>query len=136
MIFLDSGYYIGLLDKKDIHHKDCIQIRDNLAKSHETTVINTTVLVETLNRSVGTGENVKKLHEDLNTENMVISLTKSDYLRSLEINGWYGNSINYSDCTIMTTMMDMGITKIVSFDGCFEKIGKFDVISDKYGVIR
>lgn len=113
-----------------------MNIKDKLDNSNETTVINTTVLVETLNRTVKTGQNVKNVYDNICAENMVISLTKTDYLRSLEINGWHGNSINYSDCTIMTTMMDMEITKIVSFDGCFKKIGKFNVISDKYAAIR
>lgn len=129
MIFTDTGYYIGLLDEKDSHHEESIKIRDKLQEYNETTVINTTVLVETLNQSVGTCDNVEELYENLKEENEVIPLTKQDYLKSLEINGWYGNTLNYSDCTIVKTMMNMGITKIVSFDGCFKKIGKYEVIS-------
>ena len=96
---------------------------------NESTVINTTVLVETLNRTVGTQEVVKQLHDNLRAENMVIQLTDEDYLDSLKINGWLDNSINYSDCTIIKTMMTMGITKIVTFDNDFEKINGFNVIS-------
>lgn len=129
MIFTDTGYYIGLLNKKDSHHKDSLRIKEKLNEYNETTVINTTVLVETLNQSVGTCENIKELYKDLKEENKVIPLTKQDYLKSLEINRWYGNSINYSDCTIIKPMMDKGITRIVSFDGCFKKIGKYEVIS-------
>lgn len=129
MIFLDTGYYIGLLDEKDSHHNDSIRIRDEIEGYNETTVINTTVIVETLNQSVGTCENIEELYNNLNEENKVISLTKQDYLKSLDINGWYGNTLNYSDCTIVKTMMDLGITRIVSFDGCFKKIGKYEVIS-------
>jgi predicted nucleic acid-binding protein len=129
MIFLDTGYYIGLLDEKDSHHNDSIRIRDEIEGYNETTVINTTVIVETLNQSVGTCENIEELYNNLKEENKVISLTKQDYLKSLDINGWYGNTLNYSDCTIVKTMMDLGITRIVSFDGCFKKIGKYEVIS-------
>ena len=87
------------------------------------------VLVETLNRSVGKKDDVKQLWDDLHVNNIVIQLSDEDYLKSLEINGWFNNSINYSDCTIIQTMMSMGINRIVSFDGGFKKIGKYDVIS-------
>lgn len=52
IIFLDTGYFKGLMDKKDVHHKDALEIQEFLNNWNETTVINTTVLVETLNRSV------------------------------------------------------------------------------------
>ena len=54
MLFLDSGYFKGLIDSKDRYHKEALKINDYLEKSNECTVINTTVLVETLNWSNGT----------------------------------------------------------------------------------
>lgn len=48
MIFLDTGYFKGLIDKKDAYHKEALKINDCLDALYETTVINTTVLVETL----------------------------------------------------------------------------------------
>ena len=129
MIFLDTGYFKGLMDKKDKNHKNALKIRDYLDNyNNETTVINTTVLVETLNWSVGSKDSLSNLYNDLFDKNMVIQLTDEDYLKSLQINGGYGNSINYSDCTIISTMMDMGINKIVSFDSGFKKINGFNVI--------
>jgi predicted nucleic acid-binding protein len=130
MIFLDSGYFIGIMDDKDNHHDEAMKIKEYLIDSNESTVINTTVIVETLNRSVGTKDDVEKIYDDLYSNNIVVSLTDEDYIKSLEVNGWYNNSINYSDCTIITTMIDKGISKIVSFDGGFEKIGNYEVISD------
>lgn len=129
MIFIDSGYLIGLMDTKDSHHVDSLKIREFLDDLNEPTVINTTVLVETLNRSVGTYDVVKNLYDDLHEDNVVISLTNQDYLKSLEISAWFGNSINYSDCTIIKTMMDLDIQTIVSFDSGFKKIDNYDVIS-------
>ena len=116
-----------MIDKKDAHHNDALKIDDFLNDLNETTVINTTVLVETLNWSVGI-DNLNEIYSNLHAENQVIQLTDSDYSKSLEINGWYGNSINYSDCTIIHTMLNMGIRKIVSFDSGFKKIQGFDVI--------
>jgi predicted nucleic acid-binding protein len=117
------------MDKRDAHHNDSLKIQKYLDEFKEKTVINTTVLVETLNRSVGVCEVLKDLHDQLYDENIVVQLTNRDYLKSLEINSWFGNSINYSDCTIISSMMDMGITRIVSFDGGFEDISMYEVIS-------
>lgn len=128
MIFLDTGYFKGLMDSKDTHHKEALKIEEYLTDSNETTVINTTVLVETLNWSVGTDDTVKELYKDLHDENLLIHLTPEDYLNALELNAWLKNSLNYSDCTIFNTMINRGIHKIVSFDEGFRKINSLHVI--------
>lgn len=130
MIFLDTGYFKGLMDSKDNHHKEALKIENYLKDSKETTVINTTVMVETLNWSVGTKENIKELYNDLKRENKLICLTHEDYLKSLDLNRWLKNSLNYSDCTIFNTMIDWGIHKIVTFDEGFRNIGSLHVIYD------
>lgn len=117
------------MDNRDIHHDDALKIEGYLKDYNETTVINTTVLVETLNWSAGTNDNLNDLFDELCSKNNVIFLKNEDYLKALEINGWYGNSINYSDCTIINTMIDMGIDTIVSFDSGFKKINGYNVIS-------
>ena len=129
MYFLDTGYFKGLMDSKDINHEKALAIREIIDDSNERTVINTTVLVETLNWSKGTNTHVKSIYDKICSSNQVIQLTCQDYLKSLEINGWFDNSINYSDCTILNTMFSMGISKIVSFDDDFKKINALNVIS-------
>lgn len=129
MYFLDTGYFKGLMDSKDKNHNNALKIEEWLINSHEKTVINTTVLVETLNWSKGTKAHVQNIYNLLHENNQVIQLTGHDYLKSLEINGWFDNSINYSDCTILRTMFAMGISKIVSFDNDFKKIDTLSVIS-------
>lgn len=128
MIFLDSSYFKALNDDKDHYHEESLKINNYLNNSNETTVISTTVLVETLNRVTGSYDVVKQVHSDLHSKNQVIQLTNEDYLHSLEISSWFGNSINYSDCTILNTMMAMGIDTIVSFDADFKKIDVLNVI--------
>ena len=129
MIFLDSGYFKALDDEKDVHREDSLKIKKYLNECNEKTVINTTVLVETLNRVKGSYDIVKKMYKQLHAENKVVELNNNDYLKSLDVSTWFGNSINYSDCTILNTMMNMGINTIVSFDNDFKKIGLFEVIS-------
>lgn len=77
----------------------------------------------------GTHDDLNDLFEELCSKNDVVFLKNEDYLKALEINGWYGNSIIYSDCTIINTMMNLGIKKIVSFDKGFKKIKGYNVIS-------
>lgn len=40
----------------------------------------------------------------------------------------FGKSINFSDCTIVNSMIKHSITRIVSFDSDFDKIGAFERI--------
>jgi len=135
MYFLDTCYFKGLMDSKDINHNNALEIKDVIEETNEKTVINTTVLVETLNWSKGTNAHVRKIYDELRDNNDVIQLTAQDYLESLDINGWVDNSINYSDCTILQTMFSMGIRKIVSFDSDFKKINDLKVVSSIGGCL-
>ena len=123
------------MDSKDINHNNALEIKDVIEETNEKTVINTTVLVETLNWSKGTHAHVRKIFDELRDNNDVIQLTAQDYIESLDINGWVNNSINYSDCTILQTMFSMGIRKIVSFDSDFKKINDLKVVSSIGGCL-
>lgn len=129
MIFLDTCYFENLMDKRQSNHDVSLKINDYLINSNEKTVINTTVLVETLNRSIKTNTFADEMFENLMSNHELVVLTSVDYLDSLVLNRWYGNSINYSDCTIIDTMIKQGISNIVSFDSDFEKVDGFNVIS-------
>ena len=52
----------------------------------------------------------------------IICLTDDDYLNAMQKCVYYNNSINYSDCLILTTMEKVGVNKIVSFDSGFDKV--------------
>lgn len=117
------------MDKRQSNHDVSLKINDYLINSNEKTVINTTVLVETLNRSIKTNTFADEMFENLMSNHELVVLTSVDYLDSLVLNRWYGNSINYSDCTIIDTMIKQGISNIVSFDSDFEKVDGFNVIS-------
>ena len=129
MIFLDTGYFENLMNPRESNHEISLEIQEYINDSNEQTVINTTVLVETLNRSVKTDTFAERMYRTLKSRHCIVSLNKDDYLKSLEINRWFGNSINYSDCTIIHTMMGMNITDIVTFDSDFEKVNGLNIIS-------
>lgn len=129
MIFVDTGFYRALFNKTDPHHEESLKIKAYLANVNEPTVINTTVLIETLNGIEGSPEDVEKAYYLLHDENRVVLLTDEDYLKSIKVNNWFGNSINYNDCTIINTMFNLGMHRIVSFDSDFEKVRNLTVIS-------
>lgn len=52
------------MNTKDNHHYDALKIKEYLDNINETTVINTTVLVEILNRAVGSPINLKSLYDN------------------------------------------------------------------------
>ena len=52
----------------------------------------------------------------------VVFLTSEDYNESFKLFKHYNLSVNYSDCTILKTMMDNNVSVVVSFDEDFDKI--------------
>ena len=130
MIFLDTCYFKALIDKRDPYHKTALKIKKYLSDENKETMVNTTVVVETLNKSFKIKFPIDELFNNLHEDNKVVELTHQDYLKSLEISGWFDNSINYSDCTIVETMLEENVSNIVTFDSDFKKIKFFNVIYD------
>ena len=122
MLFIDSSYIIALMNKKEWNHQQAKQIEDLI--KNEYTLINSTALIEILNNLH------KKRYEPLRDDiinvlyNMdeIHYLTHNDYNQTLKICKDYNFNINYSDCTILKTMMDYNISTVVSFDSDFDKI--------------
>lgn len=122
MIFLDSSYLIALIINKDTHHKKSKTLKPVL--SNEIKVINNTVLVEVLN-------SLKKTNHKTDLNSIIDTLLKidnihflndKDYAKSIELYKYYNQSLNFSDCTILCTMLKNNISNIVSFDSDFDKI--------------
>ena len=129
-MFLDTGFIKALIDSKDPYHDTAVKIKKYIDNRNEYTVINTTVFVEVLNKSIKIKISLKELFNDLQNNNEIVELTNEDYLKSLEISGWFGDSINFSDCTIVESMIKMNIRNIVTFDRDFKKISYINVIDD------
>ena len=49
-------------------------------------------------------------------------LNDKDYAKSIELYKYYNQSLNFSDCTILCTILKNNISNIVSFDSDFDKI--------------
>ncbi|WP_295722586.1 type II toxin-antitoxin system VapC family toxin [uncultured Methanobrevibacter sp.] len=122
MLFIDSSYIIALMNKKAKKHKEAKQINELIKKEY--TTINSTVLIEILNNL--TKKRYELLRDDiiniLYNMNKIVYLTPKDYDKALHICKDYNFAINYSDCTILKTMIDYNINTIVSFNRDFDKI--------------
>lgn len=122
MIFLDSSYLIGLIVDNDKHHKKSHELWPLL--THEKKMINNMVLTEVLN-------SLKKNNHHWNREKVIKSLLDMDivdylsynnYIESIQLFKYYNHGINFSDCTILESMMKNQVNKIVSFDSDFDEI--------------
>lgn len=127
MIFVDTSFLIALLISTDHFHERALEISETI---NERKVINNTVLNETLNAFSGKGG---KIGMDL--YNIILEMFDVEYLspvdneKAMDLFLHYDSSINYSDCTILTTMFQNNINRIVSFDRDFEKIEMINLIN-------
>ena len=122
MICLDSTYLIGLMIDNDDYHQKAHQLRPIIDKERK--IINNTVLVEVLNSLKKNNHKIglTEIMDTLLNLDKVVFLTNEDYNESLNLFNYYNLSVNYSDCTILKTMIDNNVSVIVSFDSDFDKI--------------
>lgn len=127
MIFVDTSFLIALLVKTDSHHEKALKIAESI---HERKVINSTVMNETLNAFTGKGGKIgKELYQIIEEMFDIEYLNQSDYEHAMEIYLHFDSSINFSDCTILSTMIRNKIDKIISFDSDFEKVKGIKIIN-------
>ena len=127
MIFVDTSFLIALLIKTDSHHEKALKIAESI---HERKVINSTVLNETLNAFTGKGGKIgEELYQIIEEMFDIEYLNQSDYEHAMEIYLHFDSSINFSDCTILSTMIRNKIDKIISFDSDFEKVKGIKIIN-------
>ena len=110
-----------MIDNDDYHEK-AHQLRPIIDKERK--LINNTVLVEVLNSLKKNNHKIEldEIMDTLLNLDQVVFLTNEDYNESLQLFKYYNLSVNYSDCTILKTMMDNNVSVVVSFDSDFDKI--------------
>ena len=98
---------------------------------NEDKATNITVLVEVLNsvNKYNFHGNIFDLINYLINVNVFDFLTRTDYKDASMLFRHYNSSINFSDCTILQSMQNHGITRIASFDSDFDKINGIKRIS-------
>ena len=127
MIFVDTSFLIALLVKTDSHHEEALKIAESI---HERKVINSTVMNETLKAFTGKGGKIgKELYQIIEEMFDIGYLNQADHEHAMEIYLHFDSSINFSDCTILSTMIRNKIDKIISFDSDFEKVKGIKIIN-------
>ena len=127
MIFVDASFLIALLISTDHFHERALEISETI---NERKVINNTVLNETLNAFSGKGGKIGKDLYNIILEMFDVEyLSPVDYEKAMDLFLHYDSSLNYSNCTILTTMFQNNIDRIVSFDRDFEKIEMINLIN-------
>ena len=121
MIFLDSTYLIGVILKKDTFTEKALKLKPVL--KNERKLINNTVFTEVMNslRATNSTYDADELVELLLSYEIDF-LGPDDYVEAVASYKHYNHAINFSDCTILQTMIKNGVTTIVSFDSDFDKI--------------
>ncbi len=122
MLFIDTCYLLSLINEKAKNHEEAKILSQYI--NEEKTLINSTVLLEMLNRL--------KKEQYAKYRNKVINLlydmdnihylNMNDYNNALITCKYYSFMVNYSDCTILETMKQFNVTDIVSYDSDFDKI--------------
>lgn len=129
MIFLDTSYINGLIIKNDSFSCQSRAMEPYLVNEDKAT--NITVLVEVLNsvNRYNFHGDIRDLINYLINVNVFDLLTRTDYKDASMLFRHYNSSINFSDCTILQSMQNHGITRIASFDSDFDKINGIKRIS-------
>ncbi|MDR0911439.1 MAG: PIN domain-containing protein [Methanobrevibacter sp.] len=127
MIFVDSTFLIGLVNKKDQWHKDSKRLAPMVKKSERW--ISNIVMIETLNglSKLLDGKQVEIVYNSLNNDYNFYMVDKNIQDKAIQLCKKYNNNVGYADTTHMVIMEELGINEIVSFDTHFD---------NKEGIIR
>ena len=122
MIFLDASFLIAFFLRENDYLDSIDEIEDII--KYEKYVINNTVITEVLNtfKIPNDNFNPKNILEAMLKLHIVDYLSPKDNSFKRIFSNYYGQAINFSDCTILRTMEKYDIDTIVSFDDDFDKI--------------
>ena len=121
MIFADSSFFIGLLDKKDKWHDQALALSESI---NEEMMVSDLVISEsvTLAGSRSGGKAGQKLHLFF-VDNCHIEYTDEDILREgMEVFLRYDGKLSIPDSVSVVLMRRKGISRIASFDSDFDGV--------------
>ncbi|MDZ7362134.1 MAG: type II toxin-antitoxin system VapC family toxin [candidate division KSB1 bacterium] len=132
MIFVDTGAWVALEDKKDTHHAVALQFKSELLATKNRLITTNFILDETytlLLLDVGYGKTVNFKHalDELIHHNVVVvfHITPDIEIEAWEVFKRFNQDKNWSftDCTSKVIMERLGIVEAFSFDHHFEQMG-------------
>jgi predicted nucleic acid-binding protein len=121
MIFADSSFFIGLLDKKDKWHDQALAVSESI---NEEMMVSDLVISEsvTLAGSRSGGKAGQKLHEFF-VDNCHIEYVDEGVLREgMEVFLRYDGKLSLADSVSVMIMRMKRLSRIVSFDSDFDRV--------------
>ncbi len=121
MIFADSSFFIGLLDKKDKWHDQALALSESI---NEEMMVSDLVISEsvTLAGSRSGGKAGQKLYQFF-VDNCHIEYVDEGILREgMEVFLRYDGKLSLPDSVSVVLMRRKGISRIASFDSDFDRV--------------
>jgi predicted nucleic acid-binding protein len=128
VIFLDSSYYIAIVDKRDQWHQKALELSKYFGNKDivVSSFIISEVLTEIGNRSGGkVACNLYKYFED---SCRVVHIDKDLFTESVDVFLKYDGTLSLADASSIVIMNNMKISEIVSFDSDFDKVDNLNRI--------
>ena len=122
MIFVDSSYFIAIVDKKDQWHKKALKLSDYF--KNKSVVVSSFIISEVITeigkRSGGkVGYNLYNYFEDSCD---IVHIDKDLLAESMEVFLKYDGTLSLADASSIVVMDMLIIKEIVSFDSDFDKV--------------
>ena len=122
MIFVDSSYFIAIVDKRDQWHKKALKLSDNF--KNKSVVVSSFIISEVITeigkRSGGkAGYNLYNYFEDSCD---IVHIDKDRLAESMEVFLKYDGTLSLADASSIVVMDMLEIKEIVSFDSDFDKV--------------
>lgn len=132
MVFIDSNIWCYYFDQSAEEHKKVSEKVDELIDSEKDLHINAVVLMEVghfLVKNLGGIKGKKKLNQMLEFSFKISELNYPTTLNSLDILAEeHQTGIGGRDSTILASMEEKGVEKLVTHDQAFKKIDGIEVI--------
>lgn len=135
MLFVDTGFFVALLDKNDAHASKARKLYQTIEGTRLITTA--AVLIELLNGFGDRGphlrkntiEFVRKLHASPNVE--IVALTQDLYFEALDYYERHRDKgYSHTDCLSFLIMNDRGIREALAIDHHFSQAGFRALLDD------
>ena len=123
MIYIDSSFFVALVDKKDDWHNDAVRIK-NSEYSKQKFVVSNFIISEALT-IIGKrmdGRIANELFRYFIDNCVIIYANEEEFLEAIPVFLKHNGKISIPDAISIVLMMKNDIKEIISFDSDFDKV--------------
>jgi uncharacterized protein len=130
-IFIDSSVFCAFANKRDVHHKNAVEIIRNCVKSEYGKPITTDYvfdeIISVITRRTNRDNAIKFGVTLLDSEIFIAKIDATTFEKSWNIFKKEKN-FNFTDCSILSFMKTFQIKKLATFDKEFKRIKWIEVL--------